>query len=193
MMRSMTDKLLPENAHMIPEAAELVFKGTIFNVYHWQQEMFDGSFQTFEMLRRPDTTMVIVIDGDQIIVLDEQQPGTPMQYNRLAGGRVEPGELPCDAAKREIEEEIGMQFNDWALLEVTQPALKIEWFAYVYVAVNKIKQGETAHEIGEKIAIKRVSFDKFKRAYEVHSDALRDIHSIDELLKKVKLSDNATS
>jgi 8-oxo-dGTP pyrophosphatase MutT (NUDIX family) len=193
MIRAMTDKPLPENAHMIPKTAELVFKGTIFDVYHWQQKMFDGSFQTFEMLRRPDTTLVIVIDGNQIIVLDEQQPGTPIQYNSLAGGRVEPGELPLDAAKREIEEEIGMQFNDWALLEVTQPALKIEWFVYVYVAVNKIKQGDTAHEVGEKIAIKRVSFDKFKRAHEVHSDVLRDIHSINELLKKVKLSDNATS
>lgn len=187
----MTDRPLPQDAHMIPDDAERVFKGTIFDVYHWQQQMFDGSFQTFEMLRRPDTTLVIAIDGDQIIVLDEQQPGTPMQHNSLAGGRVEPGEFPLDGAKREVREEVGMQFADWALLEVTQPALKIEWFVYVYVAMNKTEQGQTAHEAGEKITIKSISFEEFKRTYEVASDILRDVHSIDELLEKVGLQDNA--
>lgn len=186
----MTDRPLPKNAHMIPENAELVFKGTIFDVYHWQQEMFDGSFATFEMLRRPDTALVIAIDGDKIIVLDEYQPGTPLQRNRLVGGRIEPDESPLDGAKREMKEETGMEFADWALLEVVQPALKLEWFVYTYVAVNKTGQAATNHEVGENITVKSVSFDEFKQAQEAKSEILREINSIDELIQKAGLKNN---
>jgi ADP-ribose pyrophosphatase len=172
---------------MIPEEAELVFKGTIFDVYHWQQKMFDGSFATFEMLRRPDTALVIPIDGDKIIVLDEYQPGTPLQPNRLVGGRIEPDESPLDCAKRELKEETGMEFANWALLKVVQPALKLEWFVYTYVAVNKISQVATAHEVGENITVKHISFDEFKQGRDAKGNTLSEINSIDELLDKVGL------
>ncbi len=36
----------------IPPNAKRVFKGIIFDVYQWQQKMFDGSKETFEMLKR---------------------------------------------------------------------------------------------------------------------------------------------
>ncbi|CAN5397244.1 hypothetical protein BH10PAT4_BH10PAT4_5320 [soil metagenome] len=183
----MTDRQLPENAHMIPENAQLVFKGKIFDVYQWEQEMFDGSFHTFEMLRRPDTALVIPIVDDHIIVLDEEQPGKPIEYDRLVGGRVEEGESPLEAAKRELREEIGMEFSDWVLLEVKQPALKLEWFVYVYVAVKKTRQVETNHEVGEKITIKELSFDEFKQTSEGKSDILRGINTVEELLEKVGL------
>lgn len=53
----MTKRTLPDNAIMIPEQAGCVFHGEIFDVYQWQQEMFDGSYERFEMLRRPDVGM----------------------------------------------------------------------------------------------------------------------------------------
>ncbi len=184
----MTDRPLPKNAHLIPKEAELVFEGNLFDVYQWQQEMFDGSFQTFEMLRRPDATLIIAIDGDQIVLLDEEQPGGIVQNNRLPGGRIEPGEDPLKGAKRELEEEIGERYSKWALLEVTQPAIKIEWFVYIYVATDKIDTVPTAHEPGEKIMIKRVSFDEFKEAQQHRrGEVLAGVNSIDDLLKKVGL------
>ena len=184
----MHDRQLPENAHLIPENAELVFKGTLFEVYQWEQEMFDGSFETFEMLRRPDASLVIAIDGDEIIMQDEEQPGGVIENNRLPGGRIESGESPLEGAKRELREEIGQEYENWALLEVTQPAIKIEWFVYVYVAVNKIAEMPTAHESGERIRSKHVSFDEFKKAQlHRHSQMLEDINSIDDLLSKVGL------
>jgi ADP-ribose pyrophosphatase len=184
----MTDRPLPKNAHLIPKEAELVFKGNLFDVYQWQQEMFDGSYQTFEMLRRPDAALIIAIDGDQIVLLDEEQPGGIVQNNRLPGGRIEPGEDPLVGAKRELEEEIGERYAKWALLEVSQPAIKIEWFVYVYVAVDKIGEVPLAHEPGERITVKRVSFDEFKDVQQFRrGEILKDINSIDDLLEKVGL------
>lgn len=184
----MTDRPLPQNAHMIPDEATQVFHGTIFDVYHWQQEMFDGTIETFEMLRRADAALVIVVDEDKIVIQDEEQPGGVIEKNRLPGGRIEPGESPLEGAKREIAEELGQEYGKWALLEVSQPAIKIEWFIYVFVATDKVREFPTAHEAGEKIHPKRVSFDEFKAAQGHHRGAiLEDINSIDELLAKVRL------
>jgi len=69
-MRTVT----PKNAKLIPENAEQVFKGQIFDVYHWRQEMFDGSTETFEMLKRPDTIKIIAIKDKKIVILEEEQP-----------------------------------------------------------------------------------------------------------------------
>ncbi len=185
----MNDRPLPKNAHMIPATATRVFKGQIFDVYQWEQELFDGSTDTFEMLRRPDASLVIAIDGDRITLQDEEQPGGVFEANRLPGGRVEPGESPLECAKREIAEELGQEYEQWALLDVTQPAIKIEWFVYVYVAVNKIRDFPTAHEPGEKIHTKSVTFDELKKAQTFRRGEMLDgINSIDDLLKKVGLS-----
>lgn len=58
----MTERVLPKGARLIPREAELVFRGEIYKVYQWPQKMPDGSVKTFEMLRRPDTVMVIALE-----------------------------------------------------------------------------------------------------------------------------------
>ena len=54
-------KFVPATAKLIPEEAKKVFQGEIFAVYQWPQEMFDGSFATFEMLRRADTVKILAV------------------------------------------------------------------------------------------------------------------------------------
>lgn len=185
----MTDRPLPDNAHLIPDNAVLAFKGKIFDVYQWEQKLYDGSFATFEMLRRPDTAFVIAIDDGQIVVLDEEQPDGVSRQNSMPAGRIEStDESPLDGAKRELLEETGLEFKNWALLEVQQPAIKLEWFTYVYVATEKLSEVSPKLDPGEKISVKRISFDEFKRSKSAEKiDALRNMHSIDELLEKVGL------
>ena len=70
----------------IPDHAKRVFQGVIFDVYQWQQELFDGSIETFEALRRPNTLMVIPTMGDTILLAEEVQPGKG-RFLSLFGGR----------------------------------------------------------------------------------------------------------
>ena len=59
----------------IPPHATCVFQGILFDVYQWQQEMFDGSFRTFEKIRRRTIgAQVIATRGDRIFYSQEQQP-----------------------------------------------------------------------------------------------------------------------
>lgn len=45
----------------IPTHAQCVFSGVRSEIYQWDQEMYDGSFRTFEMLRFLDGSFAIAI------------------------------------------------------------------------------------------------------------------------------------
>ena len=58
----------------IPSQAKRVFKGLIFDVYHWKQKMFDGSEEIFEGLKRPSTIQIIPIFNKKLLLSFEEQP-----------------------------------------------------------------------------------------------------------------------
>ncbi|MBP7857900.1 MAG: NUDIX domain-containing protein [Candidatus Saccharimonadales bacterium] len=156
-------KIVPNDAVLVPEQATCAFKGEIFDVYQWPQTLFDGSTETFEMLRRPDTTSVICIADGKIIVLDEEQPRSGKRRS-FPGGRVDEtdGNIIA-AAQREVLEETGYTFQHWRVLKVWQPVKKLEWFVHLVLAWDQIAQQDTAHEPGEKISIELLPFDEVKQ------------------------------
>ena len=153
------NKLIPTNAHLIPEDAKKVFKGEIFEIYQWSQKLFDGTFATFEMARRPDTVVIIPIVGEEIVVIKQLQPGWKETKTTLPGGRVDDFESPLDAAKRETLEETGLLFDDWKLIYCEQPEEKIEWFIYVFVANGKVNEKLAHNDGGEQIEVSKLAFD----------------------------------
>ena len=63
------------------------------------------------MLKRPNTVTVIATQGESVYFAEEDQPTKPI-ISTLFGGRVEEGEDPLVAAKRELLEEAGLQSDD---------------------------------------------------------------------------------
>lgn len=153
---------IPKSAKTIPDNAEMVFRGVIFDVYQWPQTMFDGSTETFEMLRRPDTVKIIAIKGDKIIIIKQRQPRKDWFYT-YPGGRIDPTDRnELAAAKRELREETGMEFQNYKLIDTTQPFSKIDWLVYTFVATDFIKQGTQKLDAGEDIQILELSFQEFR-------------------------------
>ena len=154
----MTERVLPKGARLIPREADCVFRGEIYEVYQWPQKMPDGSVKTFEMLRRPDTVMVIALDeaGD-VLVIDEEQPGGIVRKNHLPVGRVDSSdESVLAAAQRELREETGCTFpdSDWVLLDVVQMEKKIEWFTYLFLATGALHRAAQHLDAGENITVR---------------------------------------
>lgn len=151
--------IVPKNARTIPHDATKVFSGIIFDVYQWDQKMFDGSTAVFEMLKRPDSVDVICVIDDKLVVLDEEQPNN--SFFDLPGGRHDvEGETELQAIQRELREETGMVFKNWKLVTVDQPQSKIDWMIYSFIAWGLEKTVETKKEAGERITVKKVSVEE---------------------------------
>jgi ADP-ribose pyrophosphatase len=143
----------PKSKQPIPVHAKKVFKGVIFDVYQWEQEMFDGTTETFEKLKRPDTVVVFaVLDDGKILLTEQEQPGKE-PFIGATGGRVDEGEEVLEAARRELLEESGYEAKELILWDVQQPASKIEWVVYTFVAKGLKKVADLNLDAGEKIKL----------------------------------------
>ena len=144
----------------MPDNAKMVFKGQIFEVWQWEQKLYDGSTTTFERLRRPNTVLIVPTTKDRVIVVDEEQPDSGV-FLTTPAGRLEEEELPLEGAKRELKEETGYESSDWELLMEVHPVSKMEWTIYVYVARGCTKTAEQQLDAGERITAREVSFEEF--------------------------------
>jgi len=150
----------PKSKQPLPESAKKVFSGIIFDVYQWEQELYDGSKKTFEKLKRPDTVVVFPVLPDGKILLTEQQQPRKGSFLGATGGRADEGENPLEAAKRELLEESGYTADNFILWDAQQPISKIEWAVYTFIAKDLKKVTDLNLDAGEKITLKPVSFDE---------------------------------
>jgi ADP-ribose pyrophosphatase len=144
----------------IPIDAKKVFKGVIFDVYQWQQKMFDGSEETFEMLKRANTVEVIAIKDGKVVLSHQSQP-TKKDFYSLLGGRSEEGEESLETAKRELLEESGLASDKWELFKIYHPLHKIDWDIYLYIARECKKTSNPKLDAGEKIETIECTFEEF--------------------------------
>lgn len=188
-------RFVPENVKLIPEEAEKVFQGKIWTVYQWPQKMFDGSFETFEMLRRADTVKIIPVvtaaearelgfatevtdDGGgengiadmngemRLIVTKQEQPRKDCFYDYPGGRMDEEDADELAAAKRELLEETGLSFRNWKLIKVEQPFSKIDWLVYTFLATGLEGHVSQNLDAGEKIEVEATSFEEVRRLME---------------------------
>ena len=150
-----------ERPSQIPEPAVCVFRGVLFDVYQWEQELFDGSTKTFEYLSRKHGAFVIPVleNGNLLMVIDEQ-PGRPPKLT-FPGGGVEDGESPETGAKREFLEETGYEAQELVPWLITKPVAKIHWFVHCYIGRKCKKVSEPQVDPGERITVKEITFDEF--------------------------------
>jgi ADP-ribose pyrophosphatase len=181
-------KVLPKKYRLLPNNAQKVFEGMIYDVYQWPQEIFDGSMHTYEMLKRPDTVRTIAINDNKVIVLDQEQPNVGRFYDFPGGRNDEGDEDEFQAAQREMIEETGMMFKNWRLIDVHQPTLMMDYFVYTFLATDFDGTVEQKLDAGEKITVQEVDFDEMKRL--MNSDMGRfsgfgfidKLNSLEELL-----------
>lgn len=199
-------KFVPENAKLIPKEAELVFRGKIYDVYQWPQKMYDGSTETFEMLRRPDTVKIIAIVSDveqrelalpgntglerKIIVTHQQQPRKDWFYDYPGGRMDETDENELEAAKREMREETGLIFRNWKLIDVKQPFAKIDWLVYTFLATGLERQTGQSLDAGEKIEVELATLEEINQLAQTedskylrfkHFDKVRSILELEKM------------
>lgn len=180
---------IPPKAKLVPPQAKLVFKGIIYDVYQWEQEVFDGTTKTFEMLKRADTIRVIALKDNKMVIVKQEQPHIGSFIDVPGGMNDKESENELEAAKRELLEETGLVFRDWKLLSAKQQAGKIESFHYIFLAYNPEEEIDVQKlDSGEKIEIEYLTFDEVKSLFDnpevrfLPKEILNKVNSFNELI-----------
>jgi ADP-ribose pyrophosphatase len=183
----------------IPDNAKCVFKGVLHDVYQWEQELFDGTFATFEALKRRDNVDVIATTSDKKVIVNfEEQPNRNPKICTPCGASEEKEDL-LEAAKRELAEETGFVSNEWSewiYVDILKYG-KLEWNCKYFIAKNCEKKFEPHTDGGEKIQVNLFSFEEFlditqRNNFSQHEikDHIKNILEIkDEKERKEKLEE----
>ena len=143
-------------------SSKLSYKGKVFSVYT-DKVIEPGSERpnTRDVIRHNGSIVVLAVDesknpNDPDIILIRQYRHAVGQFLlELPAGRIEPGEAPLAAAKREMIEETGFSAKRWVMLSkyFASPGFLAE-FMQIYLA-RDIREGVSHPEEDEHIEIVR--------------------------------------
>jgi ADP-ribose pyrophosphatase len=143
-------------------SSKVAYKGKVFSVFSDKVEEPNGLIHTRDVIRHNGSVVILAVDEskskkDPDIILERQYRHAAGQLLiELPAGRIEPGESPLAAAKREMIEETGYRAKRWTLLTkyFASPGFLGEWMQ-IYLA-RDIREGTATPEPDEHIEVFRM-------------------------------------
>ncbi|MDL1953396.1 NUDIX hydrolase [Candidatus Uhrbacteria bacterium UHB] len=151
--------------YTLPPHAQRVFDGVLFNVWQWDQELYDGSHATYECATRHDSASMIAFSDPKTILLTEQeQPSREKPFLDVPGGRVDKGETAEHAARREFEEETGLRVGRMRHFQTIPLEGSTRFSISLFLGTDLTNHAEGSHtEPGEKIRLRPVPWEEAVR------------------------------
>lgn len=123
--------------------------------------MYGGTTKTFERITRRDSVRVIgVMPDKKILLVWDEQPDREGLLD-MAGGQIDDGETPEQAAHREFLEETGYSVGTLTPITTQKMPGRVVLSNYYFVGRGLVKQAEPQQSPGEKIALRVFTFDEF--------------------------------
>ncbi|AQZ47805.1 ADP-ribose pyrophosphatase [Paenibacillus larvae subsp. pulvifaciens] len=107
------------NAHKFEEvtlSTKSIYQGKIINVEVQEVKLPNGETSKREIVRHPGAVAVIAIRDGKMLVVDQYRKPLGRCEVEIPAGKLDPGEDPLDAAKRELEEETGYKAENLKLV-----------------------------------------------------------------------------
>jgi ADP-ribose pyrophosphatase len=150
-------------------SSKISYKGKVFNVTTDKVKEPNGTIATRDVIHHNGSIVILAVDSsrkprDPDVILIRQYRHAAGQYLlELPAGRIEPGERPLTAAKREMIEETGFRANKWTLLTryYASPGFLGEWMQ-IYLAED-ITPGTATPEADEDIELHRMPLSEAMR------------------------------
>lgn len=148
-------------------SSKLSYKGKVFSVY--TDTVVEPGYDhpnTRDVIRHNGSIVILAVDesrnpADPDIILIRQYRHAAGQFLlELPAGRIEPGEAPLAAAKREMIEETGFRARRWTLLTkyFASPGFLGEWMQ-IYLA-RDLREGQATPEDDEHIELVRTPLSR---------------------------------
>ena len=139
--------------------SELIFDGVLLKLYRDGVELPGGGRSAREYVHHPGGAAVVALDGDGNVYL-ERQFRYPYRkvVTEIPAGKLEAGEDPFDAIRRELKEEIGAEARRWDSLGHIMPSVGYtDEMLYLFLA-RDLTFGETHWDRDEYLEPFRLPF-----------------------------------
>ncbi len=163
------------------------YTGIIVDVHTDMIRLPNNEITMREVVCHPGGVCVAAVDEDGAVAMVRQYRypfGTHLW--ELPAGKLEPEEEPLSAAKRELEEETGLQAEHWTELGAvyTSPGFSTETI-YMYLATG-LRQGRAHPDPNEFLDVERIALSRLLE--QIGSGGIRDAKTmIGALLAQQKL------
>ncbi len=123
----------------------------------------DGRKKVHEILQSPEGVLILPITQDgRIMLTKEYRHNHGWVYGVPMGRKETSDSSPLDAAKREIQEEVGLSATKWTHISTHHNGIHEEGLNYFFVAEG-LSNGEHKHDADEDIEKAEITFeDAFK-------------------------------
>lgn len=140
-------------------ASELVFDGRLLKLYRDEVGLADGGASVREFVHHPGGVSAVALDKDGNVYL-ERQFRYPYHkvVTEIPAGKLEPGEDPAQAIRRELKEEIGAAAGRWDALGYIMPSVGYtDEMLYLYLA-RDLTFGDTHLDQDEFLEVFKLPF-----------------------------------
>ena len=163
-------------------SGETVFDGKIMHVRRDIVELSDGSEAFREVVDHSGGVCVLALDDERrVLVVRQFRYPHEKVLCEIPAGKLERGEDPFEAAKRELREETGAVAQKWdSLGEIYPTPAYCGEIIRMYLA-QELNFGETALDEGEFLEVERIDFDLLVQR--VLSGEIRDAKTVAAVLK----------
>lgn len=111
----------------------------------------DGRAYTY--VKRPDAAAVLVLRDGYVLLVQQYRPSVGHWVLELPAGRIEPGEAPSEAARRELREETGYIARLWENLGWFYPSCGYTNEKIHLFKATHLEKGEPELDDGEDIEL----------------------------------------
>lgn len=162
--------------------SEKVFDGKVVRVYYDTVELENGETSFREVVRHHGGACILPLtDQDEIYLVKQYRYALDREILELPAGKLEAGEDPLAAARRELEEECGLTADRFLDLHPIYPTVGYDdEVIYCYLATG-LHPAQMHLDPDEFLTPRKVPFQK---AYEMVLDGtIRDAKSVAGILK----------
>ena len=148
------------NLNEQPLSADYKYRGRIINLRVDTALLPNGSSATREVVEHPDGVCVAALteDGCLLFVRQFRYPYQKVLLE-LPAGKLDPGEDPLEAGKRELREETGAEATHWQPLGAVLPSPGCYGEVLHLYLARDLTFGATHPDADEFLQVRRLPFD----------------------------------
>jgi ADP-ribose pyrophosphatase len=105
-------------------SSRTVYRGRLLHVLEDEVRVADGRSVRREYIRHPGAVMIVpFLDPATVVLVRQYRYPLARHFYEIPAGKIDPGEMPLQTARRELREECGYRAAQWRRLTTIHPCI----------------------------------------------------------------------